>query len=285
MEPLSPERQKELQAFESRLGVTFLNLNLLNQSLTHSSYGHEKGQPDNERLEFLGDAVLKLAATEYLYNKFPSYAEGDLTKIRATVISDETFARVGNKLGLGEMLLLSPNEKRSGGQRRKSNLANVFEALVGAVYLDAGLGKARDIIVEALQGEIETVSRAGYISDYKSALQEYAQKHMQQLPHYHVIKETGPRHRRVFWIEVRVRGKKYGVGRGPNKKEAEQRAAAMALKGVKLEEKGAKAPAPVTKAPAAKAPTAKISERSERKEPNAGLRGLISRVRKKIKLQ
>jgi ribonuclease-3 len=271
MELISPERQKELQDFAGRLGVTFLNLNLLNQSLTHSSYGHEKNLPDNERLEFLGDAVLKLAATEYLYNKFPAYAEGDLTKIRATVISDETFARVGNKLGLGELLLLSPNEKKSGGQRRKSNLANVFEALVGAVYLDAGLGKARDLIVEALRAEIETVSRAGYISDFKSALQEYAQKHMQQLPHYHVIKETGPRHRRVFWIEVRVRGKKYGVGRGANKKEAEQRAAAMALKGLKLEEKGDRG------APAAKS--------APKKEPSAGLRGLISRVRKKIKLE
>jgi ribonuclease III len=288
MELISPERQKELQDFENRLGVTFLNLNLLNQSLTHSSYGHEKNMPDNERLEFLGDAVLKLAATEYLYNKFPSYAEGDLTKIRATVISDETFARVGNKLGLGELLLLSPNEKRSGGQKRKSNLANVFEALVAAIYLDAGLGKARDIIIEALREEIETVSRSGYISDYKSALQEYAQKHMQQLPHYHVIKETGPRHRRVFWIEVRVRGKKYGVGRGANKKEAEQKAAAMALKGVKLEEKGERKPAPVPKLPAARPPVAKAgekNERSERREPNVGLRGLISRVRKKIKLQ
>jgi ribonuclease-3 len=265
MEPLSPEREKELHDFENKLGVTFLNPNLLNQSLTHSSYGHEKSLPDNERLEFLGDAVLKLAATEYLYNKFPAYAEGDLTKIRATVISDETFARVGGKLGLGDMLLLSANEKKSGGQRRKSNLANAFEALIGALYLDGGLGKARDLIVDRLREEIETVSRAGYIRDYKSALQEYAQKHKQQLPHYRVIKETGPRHRRVFWIEVSVRGKKYGLGRGGNKKEAEQRAAAMALKGLKLEEKGV--------APA----------RGEKKEP-VGLRGLISRVRKKIKL-
>ena len=268
MEPLSPEREKELHDFQVKLGVTFLNINLLNQSLTHSSYGHERGLPDNERLEFLGDAVLKLAATEYLYNKFPALAEGDLTKIRATVISDETFARVGGKLGLGDMLLLSGNEKRSGGQRRKSNLANTFEALIGALYLDAGLGKARDLIIDRLREEIETVSRAGYIRDYKSALQEYAQKHKQQLPHYRVIKETGPKHRRVFWIEVRVRGKKYGLGRGGNKEEAEQRAAAMALKSMKLEEKGG--------APAHPA------HKGERKEPG-GLRGLISRVRKKIK--
>ncbi|MBN3033225.1 MAG: ribonuclease III [Candidatus Saganbacteria bacterium] len=278
MELLHPEREKELQEFESRLGVSFLNRNLLNQSLTHSSYGHEKNLPDNERLEFLGDAVLKLAATEYLYNKFPGHAEGDLTKIRATVISDETFARVGARLGLGEMLLLSPNEKRSGGQRRKSNVANAFEALIGALYLDGGLGKARDLIVELLRGEIETVSRAGYIADYKSALQEYAQKHKHQLPHYRVIKESGPRHRRVFWIEVRLRGKKYGLGRGGNKKEAEQRAAAMALKSLKLEEKGG--PPPPSRPPSRPAP-----EPRKEKETGSGLRGLISRVRKKIKLQ
>jgi len=269
MELISAERQKELHDFESRLGVTFLNLNLLNQSLTHSSYGHERGMPDNERLEFLGDAVLKLAATEYLYNKFPGHAEGDLTKIRATVISDETFSRVSNKLGLGDLLLLSANEKRSGGQRRKSN-------------------KARDLIVEVLRGEIETVSRAGYISDYKSALQEYAQKYQQQLPHYRVIKESGPKHRRVFWMEVRVRGKKYGVGRGGNKKEAEQRAAAMALKGLKQEEKGGPAPRSEARREPRSEPRSepRREPRVEKKDPGgAGLRGLISRVRKKIKLE
>ena len=282
MELLHPEREKELRDFEGKLGVGFLNLNLLNQALTHSSYGHEKNRPDNERLEFLGDAVLKLAATEYLYNKFPGYAEGDLTKIRATVISDETFAGVGAKLGLGDVLLLSSNEKKSGGAKRKSNLANTFEALIGALYLDSGLGKARDLIVERLRGEIETVSSAGYIRDYKSALQEYAQKQKHQLPHYRVIKESGPKHRRVFWIEVRVRGKKYGIGRGANKKEAEQRAAAMALKGLKLEEKGEKGAPPPRSAPAVK--SAPRKDNKESKEPDAGLRGLISRVRKKIKL-
>lgn len=260
----SAEREKELHELEKKLGISFLNKKLLNQSLTHSSYGHEKNLPDNERLEFLGDAVLKLVTTEYLYNKFPEHAEGELTKIRATVISDETLAGVGRKLDLGRHLLLSANEAKSGGQKRKSNLANVFEAIVGAVYLDAGIGKARDVIIEILREEIEEVSRAGYIRDYKSALQEYAQKHKRELPHYRVIKETGLRHRRVFWMEVKLRGHRYGMGRGANKKEAEQRAAAMALRRLKTEEKG---------------PSARQGERKE-----AGLRGLISRVRKRIKL-
>lgn len=265
MEPLSPEREKELHELENKLSAPFLNKSILNQSLTHSSYGHERGIPDNERLEFLGDAVLKLVTTEYLYNKFPGHAEGDLTKIRAAVISDETLAGVGKKLGLGEYILLSGNETKSGGQKRKSNIANAFEAVIGAVYLDAGIGKARDLIVDILKEEVEKVSRVGYISDYKSAFQEYAQKHKRELPHYRVIKESGPKHRRVFWIEVKVKGRRYGVGRGANKKEAEQRAAAMALRRLKMEEKGA-------------APS-----RHERKE-GAGLRGLISRVRRKIKL-
>lgn len=257
------ERQNELNRLENKLGINFFNKNLLNQALTHSSYAHEKSQPDNERLEFLGDAVLKLVITEYLYNKFPELAEGDLTKIRATVISDDTLAQVGRRVELGEFLQLSANEIKSGGQKRKSNVANVFEALLGAVYLDAGLGKARDLIVDSLCDEVEKVSRVGYIRDFKSALQEYAQKQHLDLPQYRVIKETGPRHRRVFWMEVKLKGRRYGVGRGANKKEAEQRAAAVALKKIKGEEKG---------------------ERPERKESQTGLRALITKVRKKIKL-
>ncbi|MFA4844062.1 MAG: ribonuclease III [Candidatus Margulisiibacteriota bacterium] len=263
MEPLVPERQNELIRLETKLGTNFLNKTLLNQALTHSSYGHEKNLPDNERLEFLGDAVLKLVMTEYLYNKFPELAEGDLTKIRASVISDDTLAQIGLKVELGEFLLLSANEIKSGGQKRKSNVANVFEALLGAIYLDAGLGKARDLIVESLRDEVDKVSRVGYIRDFKSALQEYAQKQHLELPHYRVIKETGPRHRRVFWMEVKLKGRRYGIGRGANKKEAEQRAAAVALKKIKGEEKG---------------------ERPERKEAQTGLRALITKVRKKIKL-
>ena len=263
MEPLSPERQNELNRLETKLGTTFLNKTLLNQALTHSSYGHEKNLPDNERLEFLGDAVLKLVMTEYLYNKFPELAEGDLTKIRASVISDDTLAQIGRKVELGEFLLLSANEIKSGGQKRKSNVANVFEALLGAIYLDAGLGKARDLVVESLREEVEKVSKVGYINDFKSALQEYAQKQHLELPLYRVIKETGPRHRRVFWMEVKLKGRRYGIGRGANKKEAEQRAAAVALKKIKGEEKG---------------------ERPERKESSTGLRALITKVRKKIKL-
>jgi len=261
MEQLTPERARLLEELESKVSVSFLNKNLLNQSLTHSSYGNENSRPDNERLEFLGDAVLKLVTSEYLYNKFPQHAEGDLTKIRAAVISDETLAKVGKKYEIGDYLLLSANEKKSGGQKRKSNVANAIEALIGAIYLDNGLGKSRDLIIEFLRDEVEMVSSAGYIRDFKSALQEYTQKRKWDLPHYRVIKESGPKHRRVFWMEVKIKGQRCGVGRGANKKEAEQKAAALALKQLQNEEKS----------PA-------------RQTESSGIRGLFHRVRKKIKL-
>jgi ribonuclease-3 len=245
---ISPQREKELHEVEKKLKTIFLNKGLLNQSLTHSS----------ERLEFLGDAILKLVVSEYIYHKYPERSEGDLTKIRASVISDETLATIGRKLYLGHHLLLSTNEKRTGGVRRKSNLANTFEAIIGAVFLDAGIGKSREMVLTFLEKEIEKVSRAGYIRDYKSALQEYTQKLKWELPHYRIAKESGPRHRRVFWIEVKVKRKGYGIGRGRSKKEAEQRAAMQALRKLRMEEKGVK---------------------TEEK----GIRHFISHVRKRIK--
>ena len=259
MEQISPQREKELHEVEKKLGTSFLNKTLLNQSLTHSSYGYEQKIPDNERLEFFGDAILKLVISEYLYHKYPERSEGDLTKIRAAVISDETLAMVGRKLYLGNYLLLSVNERKTGGTRRKSNMANTFEALIGAVFMDAGIGKSREMILGFLQGEIEKVSHAGYIRDYKSALQEFTQKHKWELPRYKVIKETGPKHRRVFWTEVKVKGRKYGTGRGRNKKESEQRAAMHALRRLKMEGKG-------------------------KTKEGKGFRELISHVRKRIRI-
>jgi len=228
---ISKERERELQELEKRLGVTFLNKSLLNQSLTHSSYAHEqrqKGVFDNERLEFLGDAVLKLVVSEHLYNKFPSHSEGDLTKIRATAVSDETLAMVALRLKIGKYLLLGENEKRSGGRDRKSNLANAFEAIIAAVYLDGGIGRARDLVISMLRSELEKISSEGFIRDYKSAFQELVQKRGWGLPSYYVISESGPRHKKLFRIEARIRGKGYGVGSGLNKKEAEQEAAKVA---------------------------------------------------------
>ncbi len=261
MEQASSHREKELLEIETKLGSSFVNKRLLDQSLTHRSYGHEHKALDNERLEFLGDAILKLVISEYLYHKFPDRAEGDLTKIRAAVVSDDTLAGVGRKLDIGSYLLLSANEKRTGGMRRKSNLANAFEAVIGAVFLDSGIGKSREMILGLLGDEIEKVSRAGYIRDYKSALQEYAQKRKWELPRYRVFRETGPKHHRMFWMEVKLKGRRYGMGRGRNKKEAEQRAAMHALNRIKTEEKG-----------------------KGKKEEKTGLGEIISQVRKRMKI-
>jgi len=228
---ISKERERELTELEKKLGVTFLNKALLNQALTHSSYAHEirqKGVYDNERLEFLGDAVLKVVMSEFLYNKFPGHAEGDLTKIRATAVSDETLAMIARRLKLGKYLLLGENEKRSGGRERRSNVANAFEALLAAIYLDGGLGRARDLIVDFLKGEVDKISSVGFIRDYKSALQEFVQKKGWGLPQYHTVRESGPKHKKVFQIEARVKGKVFGKGSGFNKKEAEQNAAKIA---------------------------------------------------------
>jgi len=228
---LTPRREKQLEELEGKIGITFLNKSLLNQSLTHSSYAHESSNKalDNERLELLGDAVIKLITSEYLYNKFPTYQEGDLTKIRAVAISDDILAVVSQKIRLGTYLLLGSNERRTGGMDRKSNTANALEALIGAIYLDGGLGKARDVLLDLLIPEIEKISKVGYIKDFKSALQEFVQKKKWGLPYYNVIKEEGLKHRKVFWMEVKIKGQKQGVGRGANKKEAEQAAARIAL--------------------------------------------------------
>ncbi len=225
---ITKERERELAEIEKKLGISFLNKALLNQALTHSSYAHEirqKGIYDNERLEFLGDAVLKLVVSEYLYNKFPGHQEGDLTKIRAVAISDDVLSIISARLRIGNFILLGANERRSGGRERKSILANVFEAIIAAVYLDGGIGKARDLILSMLSGEIEKLSAEGYIKDFKSALQELVQKKGWGLPNYVVINETGPRHKKIFLMEVRIKGRPFGKGRGLNKKEAEQDAA------------------------------------------------------------
>ena len=242
---INKERERELAELEKKLGISFLSKSLLDQALTHSSYAHElrqQGILDNERLEFLGDAVLKLAVSEYLFNKFPGHQEGDLTKIRATAISDETLASVASRLKLGAYLLLSANEKFSGGRDRKSNLANAFEALIGAVYLDGGIGKSRDLILDFLRADIEKMSSEGYMKDFKSALQELVQKKGWGLPGYVVTKESGPRHKKVFYMDVRVKGRKFGEGRGFSKKEAEQDAAKRAY--LAFTRKKKKAPVP-----------------------------------------
>ena len=234
---LSPTRREQLLELQEKLCTIFSNEDLIDQALTHSSYVNEAkgdGGKDNERLEFLGDAVLKLVVSSYLFESFSDLSEGDLTKIRAAVVSDLSLSEISRHLGLGNYLLLGKNELLSGGDKKKSNLANALEAMIAAIFIDGGLEKAKEIVIGLLKEKIENASKEGFIIDYKSAIQELSQKNKWGLPFYAVIKELGPKHKRIFWIDVKIKGKKLGSGRGYSKKEAEQDAAKSAL--LKLEE-------------------------------------------------
>jgi ribonuclease-3 len=230
---ITVSRVQELKNFSRILQYTFQSLDLLNTALTHSSAVRDaKAQDqDNERLEFLGDAVLKIVISEYLYKRFSDQDEGYLTKLRATLISDATLAELASVFNLGKFLVLSKNEKQSGGTTKKSIVANALEAIFGACYLDGGLTVARDIILRLY----EPLLSAGDIAephDFKSLLQEKVQGLGWKLPEYRVIQERGPEHEKVFTIQVKVgKGlKNYKQdGNGRTKKEAEQQAAEKLL--------------------------------------------------------
>ncbi len=238
---ISPQRQEQLRELEIKLGTRFFSDDLVDQALTHSSYVNEykkTGSADNERMEFLGDAVLKLVVSDYLFEHYPDKDEGALTKIRAAVVSDLSLSEISKKLGIGSYLLLGRNERASGGEKKKSNLANALEAVIAAVYMGTGLEEAKRVVMGLLKEPIEQAAAEGFIIDYKSALQELCQKNKWGLPFYKVAKELGPKHKRIFVIEVKIKGLGYGTGRGLSKKEAEQNAARATLS--KLKEKGIK---------------------------------------------
>lgn len=201
------------------------------RALVHSSYANERGEQgweSNERLEFLGDAVLQLVVSEYLYTRYGSLPEGELTRIRAAVVSTPTLARKGAELGLGRLLLLGKGEEATGGRERASLLENAFEALVGAVFLDGGLEEARRFVLRALEEDIALAARGEYRRDWKTELQELTQREG-MAPEYRVVAEGGPDHAKWFEVVVLVGDREAGRGRGRSKKEAEQEAARTAL--------------------------------------------------------
>lgn len=233
---MDKKRIEALGSFEESIGVRFNNITLLSQALTHSSYVYEKekrGITQNERLEFLGDVVLSLVVSEYIYNYYPQHLEGDLAKIRAVVVSRKVLARIAKSVGVGELLLLGKGEELTGGRKRNSILANTFEAIVGAIYLDAGLSVAGRFILSLLKEEIELANRNESIRDYKTFLQEFTQERYKMLPTYEVTRALGPDHRKSFEVNCIVKGDVFGKGRGKSKKEAEQDAAYNALKKLK----------------------------------------------------
>ncbi|NLN06295.1 MAG: ribonuclease III [Firmicutes bacterium] len=198
------------------------------QALTHSSYAHEHnlgGNTHNERLEFLGDAVLELAVSEILYHRFPRLPEGKLTRFRAGLVCEESLARLAEKLQLGSYLRLGRGEAASGGRRRPSLLADALEALLGAIYLDQGFAAVRDVVEKLFQPLLHELEDGGLINDFKTLLQEYTQAKMGVTPEYIIVDECGPDHEKIFTAQLLLDGRSYGEGSGRSKKEAEQEAA------------------------------------------------------------
>jgi ribonuclease-3 len=231
-----PPRYGELEA---RLAYTFRNATLCETALTHTSWLNEAGRPDrsdNERLEFLGDAVLDLVVSDLLMRRFPDRREGDLSRARAALVSETGLARVALTIDVGQFILLGKGEERTGGRSRPSILANALEALMGAIYIDSGFDAAAAVAGRLFEGRIEEVDSHA-LADYKSRLQERAQALWQTAPVYEVIAEGGPDHDKRFEVALSLGGRPYGRAIGRSKKEAEQGAAAAALEAIERGEK------------------------------------------------
>lgn len=220
-----------MESLESRLGYKFRNSFLLAEAMTHPSLAYEaQAHFDNQRLEFLGDAVLQLILTEDLYKMFPEFPEGKLTKLRSRLVSRRALARFALTIDLGSYVLLGKGEEATGGRRRVSTLADAFEALIGAVYLDSGYEGSRELVLRLFQSEIESLAGSPEEKNPKGELQETLQAIEPEPPQYVILSETGPDHRKVFQAQVCWCGKELAVGRGKSKKEAEARAAGEALR-------------------------------------------------------
>ncbi|MCC3357503.1 ribonuclease III [Bacillus sp. REN16] len=225
----------KFKAFQERLGFQFQDESLLIQAFTHSSYVNEhrkKPHEDNERLEFLGDAVLELTISQFLFKKFPIMSEGELTKMRAAIVCEPSLVTFANDLKFGELVLLGKGEEMTGGRERPALLADVFEAFIGALYLDKGLEVVNQFLDQTVIPKINA-GAFSHVMDYKSQLQELVQRDGTGIIEYKVLHEKGPAHSREFVSRVSLNGEELGTGTGRSKKEAEQHAAEIALKNLK----------------------------------------------------
>lgn len=221
-----------IDGFEKKIGIDFLRKELLQQAFTHRSYINENqghGLGHNERLEFLGDAVLELVTTEELFGRFPDKPEGELTALRAALVNTQSISEAARKLGVNEYLFLSKGEAKDTGKARSYILANTFEAIVGAIYLDSGYENAKKFISDSLFGEISKIVKNKTYIDSKSLVQEKAQEVVSVTPSYQVLSETGPDHDKNFTVGIYFGEEKIAEGKGKSKQEAEQDAARSAL--------------------------------------------------------
>lgn len=220
------------EEFEKRIGVVFTDKTLLRRAMTHRSYINENQGVDwrhNERLEFLGDAVLELAVTRYLFDKYPDQPEGELTAFRAALVNTVTISDAAAKLDAEDYLLLSKGERRDTGRAREHILANTFEAIIGAIYLDQGYDAAERFIADNLYYRIEKIVSKGLHKDSKSLVQEKAQELLGITPNYEVLKDEGPDHDKVFLVGIYFNGEEIATGEGNSKQVAQQAAAEAAL--------------------------------------------------------
>ena len=216
---------------QSDLGISFRRGALLEHAFVHTSYLNENPDfylPDNERLEFLGDAILNFMVAERLYKEFPKLPEGDLTEIRASLVCRDTLAEVASSLKLGDWLLLGQGEEASGGRTKQSNLANAMEALIGAIYLDQGLAAARRFVLKQLKPELRKIKAGKMTPNYKAIVQELIQGQKKPAPVYRLAETAGPDHNKEFTAEILVEGEALGRGTGKSKKAAESQAARAA---------------------------------------------------------
>ena len=219
-----------IEQFEKNIGYKFNNKNLLKTALTHTSYAHDRKIESNEKLEFLGDSILEFVTSDYLYKNYKNLKEGEMTKVRATVVCEESLYKIANELNFSDFLYLGKSEVNCMGNKKPAILADSVEAVIAAIYLDSNLEEARRFIISNLKESIETASKHVGQKDYKTVLQEKLQTHGNVKIEYILINSTGPDHDKTFIVEVKCNGKSLAKGKGKTKKSAEMEAAKEALK-------------------------------------------------------
>lgn len=228
----------KLEELEKKLNLQFTNTDLLTNAFVHRSYLNENPEfhlPSNERLEFLGDACLELAVSEFLFNQYPTNPEGDLTNFRSALVNTRSLAETAHELGLGDYLLLSRGEEAGNGRQSEYLLANTFEALLGAIYLEFGFEKVQQIVLTYLTPKLQNIIQNRLYKDAKSKLQELAQEVLSITPHYDIIDEWGPDHQKNFRVGAFIGKKQVGTGEGSSKQKAELAAAENALEQWEIE--------------------------------------------------
>lgn len=237
LSPLGGERNQALSAFQKRAGIRFKDAGLLDLAFHHRSVSNETShdRTNNERLEFLGDAVLGMVVAARLYECMAERPEGELAKTKSVVVSEDTLSGVARDIGVSEYLVLGKGEELSGGRQKKAILADAMEAIIGALYLDSGYRAAEQFVLDIINPQIALVLQNRHHKDYKTLLQEYVQKNYKTVPKYSLTNRTGPDHDRTFWVTVGVQGRSFGPESGKNKKEAEQAVAAVACRELSLE--------------------------------------------------